>query len=84
MGDLPHDRILLSAALLRAAPTLTPAELRVCHQLLEGQSSAAIATRLGRSARTIENHRLSIRRKIGAREHLSVELENLVGRKRPL
>jgi two-component system CheB/CheR fusion protein len=72
----PNDNI---ETLIRAIPTLSPAELRVCLLLLENHRTKEIAARLSLSERTIENHRLSIRRKMGARRELAIELMLLRG-----
>jgi two-component system response regulator FixJ len=46
--------------------TLTPRELEVLNLLVEGQSSKAIASRLGISVRTAEHHRAHIMEKLDA------------------
>ena len=46
---------------------LTPREREVLRGILEGETSRAIAGRLGLSARTVESHRIRLRRKLGAR-----------------
>lgn len=55
------------------APTLTPAEERVCVHIVEGRSTKDISDLLSLSLRTVENHRMSIRRKLGLRDK-----ENLI------
>ena len=66
------DALRVSAGELargRAAPAaeLTPREREVLRGVLEGETSRAIAERLGLSARTVESHRIRLRRKLGAR-----------------
>ena len=51
--------------LLARFPELTPAELRVCTLLRLSMSNREIATLLNLSRRTVESHRLGIRRKLG-------------------
>lgn len=51
--------------LVRCSPGLTPAELRVCTLLRISMSNQEIASILNLSARTVESHRLSVRRKLG-------------------
>lgn len=57
-----HPRFI--ALLQQRYPTLTPAEVRVCVFLALGMKSDKIATLLYRSVRSIENHRLRIRKKL--------------------
>ena len=68
------DQRRTEVALLRAIPTLSPAELKVCLLILQEQSTRAIAGDLGVSERTIHNHRYNIRKKIGGEGNLLVEL----------
>jgi tetratricopeptide (TPR) repeat protein len=51
-------------ALEKKYPSLTEAELKVCTLLRLGMSSHEIASSLGISIRTVENHRLHIRQKL--------------------
>jgi len=48
-----------------ALASLTPAELRIALAVLDGRSTAAIASELDRSPRTIANHIAAIFRKLG-------------------
>lgn len=60
-----------AAALRDAAPPpaveLTDREREVLKGILNGDTSRAIADRFGLSTRTVESHRLRLRRKLGAR-----------------
>ncbi len=44
---------------------LSPAEIRIANLILQGKSTKEIARMMNLSARTVENHRNSIRKKIG-------------------
>ena len=59
---------LASMALVRgsAGPQLTTREHEVLLLLAHGQSNKFVARQLGISVRTVETHRLSLRRKLGA------------------
>lgn len=48
-------------------PALTERERRILTEILGGRTSREIAAGLGLSARTVESHRLRLRRKLGAR-----------------
>jgi DNA-binding CsgD family transcriptional regulator len=61
--------------LLRAYPDLKPSELKLCSYLRLNLSTKELAEILNKSARTIENTRFSIRKKMG----LGPE-DNLVGK----
>lgn len=67
------------AALINAMPGLSPAELKVCLLILEQKSTRDIASELGVSERTVQNHRYSIRKKLGGKGNLMVELIRLRG-----
>jgi DNA-binding CsgD family transcriptional regulator len=66
------------AALVQAIPSLTPAELRVCLLILDGRSTREIARELGVVEKTVQNQRMSIRKKLGTRKNLLVELVRIV------
>lgn len=53
-----------SAPLQRSSRPITPKEAEVLHLLAQGHSSREIAQTLGASVRTIETHRLHLRRKL--------------------
>ena len=53
-----------SGPLERSSRALTPKEAQVLHLLAQGRSSREIAQALGASVRTIETHRLHLRRKL--------------------
>lgn len=57
-----HRRFL--DRLSRIAESVTPAEERVCVCIVEGMATKEIADHLHLSRRTVENHRLSIRKKL--------------------
>lgn len=52
---------------ITASKILTPAENQILEQIMLGKSSKEIAFQLGRSVRTIEDHRAHIMQKLGAR-----------------
>ncbi|MBS7779726.1 response regulator transcription factor [Acidovorax sp. CCYZU-2555] len=52
------------APLQRSSRPITPKEAEVLHLLAQGRSSREIAQTLGASVRTIETHRLHLRRKL--------------------
>jgi DNA-binding CsgD family transcriptional regulator len=56
----PFCRHLTSAAI-----NLTPAELNVANMVKSGQSTRQIADALNLAYKTVETHRLNIRRKLG-------------------
>ncbi len=74
-----QDRRRTVGALLTAIPNLSPAELRICLLVLEQKTTREIAEQLGISVRTVENQRYSIRKKIGGKEHLMLELMKIRG-----
>ena len=49
--------------------TLTTREREVLHLAAQGETTAAIAARLGVSPRTVETHRTNLMRKLGLRSH---------------
>ncbi|WP_341644883.1 response regulator transcription factor [Thauera sp. SDU_THAU2] len=49
----------------RALPALTPKEIAILNLLAKGCSNKEIASLLGSSIRTVESHRLNLRRKLG-------------------
>ncbi len=49
----------------RRRPALTPREREVLQLLAEGKSTKAIASTLGLSTKTVENHRKQLRDKLG-------------------
>ena len=51
---------------ITASKALTPAEKKVLRQIIKGKSNGEVAYALGRSVRTIEDHRSHIMRKLGA------------------
>lgn len=55
-----------------ATEPLTPREREVAQLLAEGQSNKGVAIRLGVSVKTVETHRASLMRKIGARSVVDV------------
>lgn len=59
--------LLREAADERTSPELTDREWEVLRGILGGETSRGIAGRLGLSPRTVESHRLRLRRKLGAR-----------------
>src|SRR5262249_3857417 len=70
----PLSQYALEAYMLKAkgAPldlyeTLTTREREVLHLAAQGETTAAIAARLGVSPRTIETHRTNLMRKLGLR-----------------
>jgi DNA-binding CsgD family transcriptional regulator len=67
-----HELFLRRLAIL--APSITAAEQRVCMGVVDGLTTKEIASKLSLSERTVENHRLSIRKKldVGERSLVSV------------
>jgi two-component system CheB/CheR fusion protein len=68
--ELSHDTSKLSAWQQEAAnhvAGLTARQRQIMHMVLAGQPSKNIAADLGISQRTVENHRASIMKKMGAR-----------------
>lgn len=64
VGD--DDLVVISVSSARSTPdALTPAEREVAAATIEGDSTAVIARRRGRSPRTIANQLASIYRKLG-------------------
>lgn len=61
-----HDRETKAADLKTRLGSLSPREAEVLDLLARGQPSKAIASRLGISVRTVENHRAHIMEKFGA------------------
>ena len=62
LGELTSS---MNYSLLQTAKPLSPAEIKVANCIRAGKTSKEIAVLLGCSARTIEGHRASIRRKLG-------------------
>ena len=63
--ELLDRRAELFSPAARAITALTPAELPVLRLIAQGRTSAEIAAVLGKSVKTIENHRSHICQKIG-------------------
>ena len=57
-------RMIQASALQTPAERLTPRELEILDALAEGLSSKQIAERYGLSVRTVETHRLNLKRKL--------------------
>lgn len=53
----------------RRRPVLTPRELDIVAAMCEGLAAKAIAARLGMALKTVENHKIRIFEKLGARNH---------------
>ena len=51
---------------ITASKVLTPAEKKVLRQIVKGKTNSEVAYTLGRSVRTIEDHRSHIMKKLGA------------------
>ncbi|HVK38027.1 MAG TPA: LuxR C-terminal-related transcriptional regulator [Candidatus Kapabacteria bacterium] len=73
------ERSKAAAALIAAIPFLNPTELRICLLVLEGRTTAEIASILELSIRTIRNRGLVIRKKLGVRSKLAVALMKIAG-----
>jgi DNA-binding NarL/FixJ family response regulator len=54
---------------------LTPTQVKVAECLLEGMSNKEVARRLGRSSRTIEDHRADIYRRLGVKNTIELVLK---------
>ena len=67
------------ATLLAAYPDLTAMEMKVCILIRAGLHTEEISQILSLSARTIENHRFNLRKKlrVGERENLAKFLMNI-------
>jgi FixJ family two-component response regulator len=78
--DLRQEEELRKIATARLA-TLSPREREVLALLVEGRMNKAIAAELGISAKTVEDHRASIMRKMQVRS--IAELVRLVADSRP-
>ena len=63
--ELPQDPTAPGRPAIDWRDTLTPAERRVFHHLLEGGSNKEIADAIGRSQATIKNQVASVFRKSG-------------------
>lgn len=72
MENLLHDNSTMNSALLQV---LTPSELQVAEFIRGGMSSQEIANTLNISKKTVENHRNSLRNKLGITNR-SVNLKN--------
>lgn len=71
-------RMIQASALQTPAERLTPRECEILDALAEGLSSKQIAERYGLSVRTVETHRLNIKRKLeieGQAELIKVAVE---------
>ena len=66
-SELLERRAAQPVAELAAVDQLTPAERRVLQLIAQSRTSAEIAVTLGISAKTVENHRSHICRKLGLR-----------------
>ena len=64
-SELLDRRAAQPVAELAAVERLTPAERRVLQRIAQGGTSSEIAATLGISAKTVENHRTHICRKLG-------------------
>nr|WP_241796561.1 helix-turn-helix transcriptional regulator [Vibrio rumoiensis] len=72
MENLLHDNSTMNSALLQV---LTPSELQVAEFIRGGMSSQEIANTLNIAKKTVENHRNSLRNKLGITNR-SVNLKN--------
>jgi len=59
-------------------PPLTPREQQVLEQLVHGATNKEIAHALNLSPRTVEIHRASLRRKLGARNTIDLVVKTLM------